>query len=412
MRRLRFAVLGFLALCGCGGPTATLFGFAVDGLSGQRLSFFGDGTLANTRDDPTSLDQIWAVVNGQFVRAVPCDAHDATVENRIDTSGCYRIVNLGSVEAFPVFAKRSGYQPFEARVSLAGASGALGSRYGNIRMFPLGYQVSYELVVSYQGGPVPSAAVSCRARASNAFQQGDDFLVPEVSTTQPALAGVTDAAGLFRLDGASLATGGYYDCDAYLRDQLEQDVLSGSVEVIAGVSAPHVSLPLSNAAPDPDALYAVRSSADNADDLLGNNASLTVTLNRPVELVPGAADCWTATLDEPDSNGNSQVGALPISTFNNGASEQVNASVSSDGLTLTVMYRAPTTALDTGDRGTSVVFGGIYLRPLGGSTDGAAVRNIGGSSPCGADNAPPFSTAPPLANLRTQGPQSATLHLF
>src|SRR5207237_5530458 len=127
MRRLCRSLFSaaILACWGCGGgSTGTLFGFTVDGLTGARLDFFDAQTLPNTKDVPESPAQIYAVLNGQFIRAVPCDPHDATFANKIDTSGCYRILELAA-ESFPVFAQRAGYQPFESRVSLLGASGAL-----------------------------------------------------------------------------------------------------------------------------------------------------------------------------------------------------------------------------------------------------------------------------------------------
>jgi hypothetical protein len=85
----------------------------------------------------------------------------------------------------------------------------------------------------------------------------------------------------------------------------------------------------------------------------------------PAEIIPGTVDCELAVLTAPDSDGNGNTPpSLPTDVVDNNASETMTASLSADGLTLTLTTKPYTAALDPGDLGTNVVYGGVFLRPL------------------------------------------------
>jgi hypothetical protein len=142
---------------------------------------------------------------------------------------------------------------------------------------------------------------------------------------------------------------------------------------------------------------------------------LVVTLNRPAEIFPGSEDCQTASLTVPNTdNDATPAGALPTDTTGNGVSEQVNATLSGDGITLTVSNKPLVTPLDTGDFGTSISFNGIHLRGRDAGIQRSVFR-IGSAAPnasVGCNLAAAYGAPAALTNARTNTTQSNTLNLF
>jgi hypothetical protein len=89
------------------------------------------------------------------------------------------------------------------------------------------------------------------------------------------------------------------------------------------------------------------------------------------------------------------------------------ASLSGDGMVLTLGYRPAEKTLESTDFGTSVSFAGVYVRGFGTKNDGNQVRVVGG--PTGACKAETggssVSAAKPLGNVKT-GVQQNEIHLF
>ncbi|WNG44627.1 hypothetical protein F0U60_11415 [Archangium minus] len=412
----KFLVASLLALAGCEheANSGRLVGFIVDGQTGQRLNFFqADGKKNNVDDEKNSQSQVYAVIDGEFRRAVPCGSGDLTEENAIEADGCYQIDGIPEGMIVPIFAQAPGYERFvgEFTYPLLSRDQEHAQYVGNIRLFPKGYATDYRFNVEFNGQPVARAQVICQYihdATSSLGVTGDfnDFLVPK-NTGTTTLSATSGDDGVAVIPGAQLVNGARYNCEGVLNQALDGRTLAGQSVIVAGVTQSEQRMQLTTAGSTDSLLYAVRSNVDDAYKLVGADGKLVVTFNRPVEIVPGTADCQTAAeaIGNPDAD--TTQGKLYGNTPDNSVSEQVTAEVSGDGLTLTVGYRAEI-AFDQDDRNTTISFNGIVVRPRG-VTDSRQVRAIGSAAGCrtiGVDD------VAAVKNLRIGGDQSNTIRLF
>ncbi|QRK13096.1 hypothetical protein JQX13_25565 [Archangium violaceum] len=419
MRELtqKFLVASLLALAGCEheANSGRLVGFIVDGQTGQRLNFFqADGKKNNVDDDKNSQSQVYAVIDGEFRRAEPCGSGDLTEENAIEADGCYQINGIPEGMIVPIFAQAPGYERFvgEFEYPMLAKDQEYAQYVGNIRLFPKGYTTDYRFNVDFNGQPVAKAQVICQYlndAGSSLGVSGDftGFLTPK-NTGTTTVSATSGDDGVAVIPGAQLVNGATYNCHAVLNQSLDGRTLSGQSFIVAGVNQTEQSLSLSAVGSLDSLLYAVRSNVDDGAKLLGADGKLVVTFNRPVEIVPGTADCQiaSASIVYPDSD--TIQGSINGNTPDNAVSEQVTAEVSGDGLTLTVGFRAEI-AFDPDDRGTYVSFSGIVVRPRG-ITDSRQVRAIGAATSCPAVAGYDVMD---LQNLRVGGGyQSNTIQLF
>jgi hypothetical protein len=422
-KRFLAAVLG-VALSGVGcsnesnreNQTYRWIGFLVDGSTATPLAL---------KDDSKSPNQVFAVVEGEVRRAKPCDGSD---EKATPLPGCFMlddipvssIINTGqAVNQIPVFATYDGYERFQGR--LTGLSSVETEHvteiqdmqlYANIRVFPKNYQVAYRVRATYNSRPVPEVRVVCQMRSGTTNEYsttGNNFIAPE-----DTLGGVVDV----RTDGSGTASiptplvnGAAYHCYANRAEPFEGNTVRGTLDFTAGVSAADLAINLS-ASPGA-ALYATSAINEDPGVTLGSDGKLTIRFNRPIELVPGTTDCQFASLSAPNTNGDTlTAGPLPTTTLDNSISEQVNATVSGDGLTLQLAFKPGSPGIDPNDLGSTVTFSGIFIRPLGaeptyvyriGSTTGS------GSASCNLGLAYGFPAA--LVNVYS-GAVSPTIRLY
>jgi hypothetical protein len=421
-KRFLAAVLGVtLSGIGCSNEsnrenqTYRWIGFLVDGSTATPLALTGDDKSSN---------QVFAVVEGKVRRAKPCDGSSEKVT---PLPGCFMLDDIPvssifstgqTVNQIPVFATYEGYERFQGR--LTGLSSVDTENvteiqdmqlHANIRVFPKNYQVAYRVWTAYNNRPVPEVRVVCQIRNATAnpyATNGSFFLAPE-----DTLGGVvdvrTDASGYATLT-TPLVNGATYRCYANRAEPFEGHIVQGTVEFVAGVSAADQAISLT-AAPN-QVLFATSANNDDPGVTWGADGRLSVTFNRPIEILPGTTDCQFATLSAPDTNGDTNAaGPLPATISGNNTSEQVNASVSGDGLTLQLGYKPGTPGVNPNDLGSTVTFSGIFIRPL--NAEPAYVYSIG-STTGAATPACALGTAygiPNVVNLRAN-PVSPTIRLY
>lgn len=410
----KFLAVSLLALAGCEGEanSGRLVGFIVDGQTGQRLNFFKAANDKNNLDaDGDSQSQVYAIIDGEFRRAEPCGRGDLNSKNGIEADGCFQIKNIPEGMTIPIFAQAPNYERFIGEYTYSELNSDIehSQRVANIRLFPKGFAVDYRFNVSFNNQPVPNAQVICQytPMSGNSLQVSGTFLDP-VNTGTTTINATSDADGVAELKGAQLVNGATYRCEAVMSQSIDGRTLAGQGNITAGVSQSEQRMAMSTSGSTDTLLYAVRSNADDDTKLMGMNGKLIVTFNRAVEIVPGTADCQTASAAILYRDGDTDVGEFYPTETGNNASEQVIATLSGDGLTLTLGYNARV-PFDTDDRGTSITFGGIIVRPRG-STDSREARSIGGTGTCPAATVYSVSS---LVNLRTSGSiQSSTIRLF
>ncbi|KFA89162.1 hypothetical protein [Archangium violaceum] len=414
----KFLAVSLLALAGCEyeANSGRLVGFIVDGQTGQRLNFFKEnGAKGNLGDDGDSTSQVYAIIDGEFRRAKPCGRGDLNDKNAIEADGCFQIDNIPEGMTIPIFAQAPGYERFvgEYTYALLDLDQEHAQKVGNIRLFPKGFSVDYRFNVSFNNNPVPNAQVFCQytPTTDNSLQVSGNFLAP-VTTGTTTVTATTNADGVASIPGSSLVNGASYRCEAVMAQSMDGLTLSGQGNFVAGVSQAEQRMAMGAIGSTDTLLYAVRSNVDDGTKLLGADGKLIITFNRPMEIVPGTADCQTATagIAYPDSDG--VTGAIyptPAGSLSNGVSESVTAEVSSDGLTLTLGFKAER-PFDPDDRGTSVTFNGIIVHPRGG-TASTEVRAIGGVGACPAGAS--YLGAAEVSSLRTGGfTQNNRIQLF
>ena len=273
-KRILAAVLGVAALAAAScsnesnreNQTYRWIGFLVDGSTATPLAL---------KDDAKSTNQVYAVIKGEVRRAKPCEGSD---DPATKLPGCFMIEDIPvayledtgqTVDQIPVFAQYDGYKSFQGRLTgLASVSTEHVSEildmqlYANIRLFPTDYQVPYRVQTNFNGRPVSDVRVVCQVRNATADKfatSGSDFLDPE-----DTLGGVvdvkSDGSGSANLPGP-LVNGAAYHCYATRADAFEGNIIQGTLDFTAGVSAANQTINLT-AAPG-STLYAV--STNNED---------------------------------------------------------------------------------------------------------------------------------------------------
>jgi hypothetical protein len=416
----KFLVVSLLGLSSCYGEAQSgrLVGFIVDGQSGQRLNFFkADGDKQNVGDDGESTSQVYAVIDGEFRRAKPCGRGDLTNTNAIVADGCFQIDGIPEGMTIPLFAEAPGYERFIGQYTYSQVDSDIerSQEVANIRLFPKGFAVDYRFNVSYANQPVQDAKVICQylQTSNNSLQVSGEFLTPK-NTGSASVTASSNVDGVATIPGAQLVNGATYACEAVLSQTSETRTLSGQGSFVAGVSQSEQNLALSASGSTDTVLYAVRSNVDDPNVLVGVNGKLVVTFNRPVEIVSGTADCQVAFATTFDVDADGRTGRLITDVRNNPpttystSSESVTADISSDGYTLTLGFRVePGFEFDPDDRGTTVTFGGVVLRPRG--TTDSNVRYIGALGSCPAVNN--YNVAQ-VRSLRAPSFQNSTIKLF
>ena len=431
MRNMLKALLTLvvLSLLGCGAATSSsgvLVGFVVNGQTGEKVNFYDSNNLTDKTD---SQSQIYTIIGGTFVRATPCGTGFITTADGVTGDGCYKITGIPDGAELPIFAVKDGMEKFhgvyvypDAVVDDKGVAHSHPQMVGNIRMFPKNYTVDYKLLANFNGRGINGVTVACQIRQDTVAlaTDGTHWIAP-ANTLSGTLTGQTGNDGVlgdgyYTVKGTDMVLGARYHCTAFMPAGLYNSVgaLTGTADFTAGVDAPELGIDLSEAkTSDPDLLYAVDSNADDASTLMGASAKLIINFNRPVEIVPGSADCQTYSITSPDTNGDANpMPQPPADVPLTGGSEQVTISSSNNDQTLTIAFKTPTNPFDTKDLGSSVTFRGIYVRPKASQVDGNIFRRIGqaASNGCSAGGYLGFA-ALPLKNART-GTQAATIFLY
>ncbi|MFY0528996.1 hypothetical protein ACN28I_39510 [Archangium gephyra] len=314
----KFLAVSLLALAGCEGEanSGRLVGFIVDGQTGQRLNFFkAESDKNNLGADGDSQSQVYAIVDGEFRRAEPCGRGDLNDKNGIEADGCYQIKGIPEGMTVPIFAQAPGYERFvgEYTYAMLDLDVEHAQKVANIRLFPKGFSVEHRFNVLFNSQPVPKAQVICQYTPTdgNSLQVSGNFL-PPVNTGTTAISATSGDDGVVVIPGDQLVNGATYRCEAVMSQSMDGRTLSGQGSFTAGVSQSNQLMTLSTSGSTDELLYALRSTADDSYKLMGANGKLSITFNRPVEIVPGTADCQTATASIFYPDGDTNVGeALP-----------------------------------------------------------------------------------------------------
>ena len=255
-----------------------------------------------------------------------------------------------------VVAVKSGYQRFESEVTFHASTISEGStsvldsvfsKIGNIYLFPTGLAApDYSFVTNYNGKPVAGATVQLdpiSASNSNTFVTGgpSDTLAA-FNGYVASLSATTDAAGKASFAGNLLALGARYNVQV-LPVAFKDTNAPGPIELgltpAPGATMPGIIVGLDNVlqpitlvdlTPSSTALPVYLADASNrAAGSIQSNGALVITFNTPVSLVnPNgfAAAFSPGTKADGTTPGTSQLNSV----------QPVNASLSADGLTLTL----------------------------------------------------------------------------
>jgi len=244
----------------------------------------------------------------------------------------------GANKTYRIVATATGYQNFEGYVTTNGTftvnpNNTVDSVYGmigNIYMFPLG-STAPDLTVNVvaSSDPVEGATVQLQPQiGGNNSTTGTTNTIGASSGTMAALTGTTDASGNVTFAGTSLVLGGQYQVVVLPSSSsgVNYDLAVGNTYQI-GVNSPEIAQVALTTSQTNDAvgegLYIVSASNDDPTDITASG-QLSLTFNRAIEIVD--EDAFTAILT------NATTAALDSTT----ASSGVTASVSTDGLVLTL----------------------------------------------------------------------------
>jgi hypothetical protein len=236
-------------------------------------------------------------------------------------------------------------------------------------MFPIGAPApDYHFTVLYNGKPVPNATVELDPiEGSNDGKFGNTGSGVSFSNTltadtgyNPSQTGTTDTSGNVTIAGSTLILGGAYEVSVLpltFTDSASnkiQTVLTFGPEILAGFGGPANSvvhtINLSNAAPPATGvpLYLANESNPPPNQQLQADGSLVLTFSAPVTLVNPT--CFAAAISPGEKNdlSGAGTGAMPVAPATGNGNPQVSASLSADGLTLTLkpLYATQPNATD------------------------------------------------------------------
>jgi hypothetical protein len=355
--------------------TATLQGTVFDGVTGAKIT---DANLKVT------------LVQGTSYRA-------ATVRTGTqDFAGDYSIgsipLSINNQTQYRLAVTADAYETFESQIAFAANGNPSGGNtldtiynyVGNVRLFPLGTNANdVTILVTYNGEPVADAMVSLTRVSLNTIgvvgSGGANNLYQSTSSAYNGnLMATTDASGVATFAAANLVLGGSYGVTVlpvtYDGTALAQ---SFGAQITVGAASPVCPLPgcntgnnftqivaMSDLVPGTqNGLYVV--SASNTDpNNVTSTGELNVTFSRPVSLGNEAAILATLT--------NATTAVLD-------ATDTVTASVSADGLTLTLAPRFSTQPVAftgsnaaTADNGLIVSYSNVIVRETSPNDTGIA----------------------------------------
>jgi hypothetical protein len=361
----RLAMAGLLLAMSCGpgvltlGSTYTLQGIVADAITGARVG--GDLKLF--------------LVQGPEVRG-PARLITGTTDPLMGEyafTGIPVAYNSGD-NVWKVVVVKTGYQRFESEVTFpvstidedaSGPNAILDgafSKIGNIYLFPVGVPApDYKFTFTYNNKPVPNATVQLdpiSASNAGAFTVGSSTL-PAFNGYVPSLTATTDANGAAVFAGATLSVGAAYKPQV-LPVQFKETATATPIQLalfnpagasltfIAGLGSSDQHLTLAAVPPTPAGipLY-VTSESNFITSSLQSDGKLVVTFSIPVAVQ--SIDGYTAALNPgTKADGSAGTGAL-------NATKPVNATLSTDGLTLTLAPNYATAPAGT-ERGLSITY--------------------------------------------------------
>ncbi len=262
----------------------------------------------------------------------------------------------------------TGYQPFTSLIGFGVNTNPLQDKevatVGNVYLYPLGATAPDQTVsVTYNGEPVPDATVLMQPdTSSNTLTTDIASRLFASAGYQQALQATTDANGIATFTGANLTLGGRYNVDvlplAYEGKQLAVNRAAALINIgqnnITRVVTMGDLLPGSE-----NGLYVVDASNEDTDALQSDGV-LTLKMSQPVEIV-NEANTVTAVL------ANNTTAALDFT----GTGTEVNATVSTDGLTITLAPKFATganpvvfngTNAGTADNGLTITYSNLFVR--------------------------------------------------
>ena len=346
----RLAMAGLLLAVACSGSsvetlgsTYTLQGIVADAVTGVRLG--GDLKMY--------------LIQGPEVRG-PSRLITGTTDPLMGEYAFTGIpVAYGSGNnVWKVVAIRAGYQRFESEVTFHAATisevssttvlDSVFSRIGNIYLFPTGATApDYSFITTFNGKPVPGATVQLDPISAG---NGATFVNGGASDTLaafngyvPSLAATTDAAGKATFAGNLLALGAQYnvqvlpvafkDTNAPAAIELGLAPSPGAgakPAIIVGLANVVQPITLVDLTPSSTALPLYLADASNrASFSIQTNGALVITFNTPVSLVN--PNGFAATFSAGTKADGTTPGTAQLNTV-----QPVNASLSADGLTLTL----------------------------------------------------------------------------
>ena len=321
------------------GSTFTLQGVVADAITGARLG--GDLKLY--------------LVQGADVRG-PSRLNSNTSD---PLAGEYAFVgipvefNTGN-QLWKIVAVKTGYERFESEFtfpanSASGIIDTVYSKIGNIYMWPTGTQSpNYAFTVTFNGKAVPNAVVQLDpvVGSNNKLfgQSPTGSTLPATNGYIASLSAQTDASGKAAFSGSTLALGAAYTPQVLpltFTDAAGSKVDLGfatGATIVVGLSNTAQSLTMSDLVPTANPIFVV-SASNQAAGQVQASGQLQIVFNAPV------------TLSNP--NGFTATSTSPTAVF---AAQQVNASLSPDGLTLTLAPNFTTPPAAT-ERNVSVTYG-------------------------------------------------------
>ena len=234
---------------------------------------------------------------------------------------------------YKIVVSKPGFQEFNGIIEFDDEANVV----GNIYLFPIGFLApDYTFTVVYNGKPVPNATVAFEPFAEdNYIVTPTDHVIDPVSGYLPALKATTNAAGQVTFAGSKLALGASYEVKV-APVVFEGVQLSYQFWATIRIGQDDVSqiIELSDMCDTTGNNYCLQvvSISNSVDDQVDASGTLTIKFNRAVTLGVRPAPVAPAT-----AGFGATLAVLPSAAVWPAApASEVNASLSSDGLTLTL----------------------------------------------------------------------------
>jgi hypothetical protein len=399
-------------------------GFVVDAHSGAKLNFFNNGdNTTNGRTDGSVANQIYALVEGEFKAAKPCDLNGIDDDNAaFFQAGCFMVEGLPVGTFVPIFVAYTGYHGFTSRVYIfpgledrlnggvaIDATGEFDvngpvfrdrpSIYGNVKLFPVGVDYSYTLYAHVDDTPIEGVDFRCVINNSQyndfdvvgtnedndndnlfentglgiplSFSELSSFLTPH-GDFETVLSETTDEDGLAVFDGDMLVKGAEYYCYGDWMEEVDGVLLykTGFTGFTVGESRTfqHVAM---NAADGTDSgddfLFVLYANYDDTlTDLPGMAGPVRIMFNRPIQILTGSVDCQAGTLGVGQPGDDTVTSALEpdVDDLDDATSESITVTVDDNIMEISPVFDSAGASSDD----TDVTFGwdGIFFQPVSG----------------------------------------------